>query len=81
MSYTTRSSFFLREDRATPLFQKATDSLDAALSLNINENFSVSLDAINLLDSKLEQFSDSKNRPFAIYDNDRTYFLTLRGTY
>lgn len=81
LSYTVRSEFFLRLDRATPLFQDTTSSLDAAVSYNLTDNFSVSLDALNLLDNKLTQFSNTKDRVSAIYDNDRTFFVTLRGTY
>ena len=81
LSYTVRSSFFLKLDRATPLFQDTTSSLDAAVSYNITDNFSLSLDALNLLDNKLTQFSNTKDRVSAIYDNDRTFFVTLRGTY
>ncbi len=81
LSYTHRTDFFVRLDRANPLNQDDTKSLDASVTVNLTDNFSISADAINLTDATVKQYSGIPERVRAIYDNDRTFFLTLRGAF
>ena len=81
VSYTHRTDFFIRIDRANQLSQDDTKSLDASVTAKLNENFSVSVDAINLTDELIEQYSVERARPRAIYDNGRIVFLTLRAKF
>jgi iron complex outermembrane receptor protein len=78
LSYNYRSAFFITIDRAAPLNQKATQSLDASLSVNITDNIALTADAINLTNEKIEQFSGQPDRPRAIYDNGRQFYVGAR---
>jgi iron complex outermembrane recepter protein len=81
LSYTYRSKFFIDIDRASPLNQKATSSLDASASYKLTDNVSLTADAINLTNEKIEQFSGSTVRPRAIYDNGRQFYIGARFRY
>jgi iron complex outermembrane receptor protein len=78
VSYNYRSKFFLNIDRAAPLNQKATESLDASASLKVTDNISLTADAVNLTNAKIEQYSGSEDRFRAIYDNGRQYYVGAR---
>ncbi|WOF42248.1 TonB-dependent receptor [Sphingopyxis indica] len=81
LSYNYRSKFFIDIDRASPLNQKATSSLDASLSVHITENVSLFADAVNLTNEKIEQYSGTTARPRAIYDNGRQFYFGVRGKF
>jgi iron complex outermembrane receptor protein len=78
LSYTYRSEFFVTFDRSTQLNQKALESVDASLAVNVMDNVSLTLDAVNLTDEKIEQFATQEFRPRAIYDNGRVFFAGVR---
>jgi iron complex outermembrane receptor protein len=78
LGYTYRSKFFITFDRATPLNQKALKSLDGQVSYNVTENFTLTFDAINITNEKIEQYSGGAFRPRAIYDNGRQYYAGVR---
>lgn len=81
LSYTYRSKFFIDIDRASPLNQKSTSSLDASASYKLTENVWLTADAINLTNEKIEQFSGTTVRPRAIYDNGRQFYIGARFRY
>jgi len=81
LSYTYRSKFFIDIDRASPLNQKSTSSLDASASWKLTRNFWITADAINLTNEKIEQYSGSTVRPRAIYDNGRQFYIGARFRY
>jgi iron complex outermembrane receptor protein len=81
LSYNYRSDFFINIDRASPLNQGSTDSLDASMSFDITENFSLMADAVNLTNSKITQFSGTTDRPRAIYDNGRQFSFGVRAKF
>ena len=81
LSYTYRSKFFIDIDRAAPLNQKSTSSLDASASYKLTDNFWLTADAINLTNEKIEQFSGTTTRPRAIYDNGRQFYIGARFRY
>ena len=78
LAYNYRSKFFITFDRAAPLNQAATESLDGSLSVNITDNIALTADAINLTNEKIVQFSGTPDRPRAIYDNGRQFYLGAR---
>ncbi|HYD86750.1 MAG TPA: TonB-dependent receptor [Vitreimonas sp.] len=81
LSYTYRSEFFVAFDRASPLNQTELSSLDTSISLNVTPNVALTLDAINLTDEVIEQYSGSGVRPRGIYDNGRQLYLGARVRY
>ena len=78
LSYNYRSDFFITIDRAAPLNQEATESLDGSLSVNVTKNIALTADAINLTNEKIVQFSGTSDRPRAIYDNGRQFYVGAR---
>jgi iron complex outermembrane receptor protein len=78
LSYNYRSAFFITVDRAAPLNQEATESLDASASINLTENIALTADAINLTNEKIVQFSGTPDRPRGVYDNGRQFYLGAR---
>lgn len=81
LSYNYRSKFFISIDRAAPLNQAATESLDGSLAVNITDNIALTADAINLTNEKIVQFSGTADRPRAIYDNGRQFYFGVRVRY
>lgn len=78
LSYNYRSKFFIDIDRAAPLNQKALASLDASFSVNVTENIALTADAVNLTNEKIEQYSGTTDKPRAIYDNGRQFYVGAR---
>ena len=67
-----------RQDRSSPEYQDDTGTLAASLGYQINKQFSISLDALNLNDPILKYYAATKDQPRAFYENGRQYYLTLR---
>lgn len=63
-----------------PVYNKGFGQLDASFRFNIDDTWSVSLDGINLLDTRRESYLgyESRLRDFVI--NDRRYGITLRAS-
>lgn len=80
-AYNYRSDFFINIDRGSELNQKAFGSLDASISYQLTDGISLTLDAINLTNEKIEQFAGEEFRPRAIFDNGRTFFFGARFKY
>ena len=81
LAYNYRSKFFIDFDRAAPLNQKATQSLDASASFKLTPNVWLTADAVNLTNEKIEQYSGTTSRPRAIYDNGRQFYFGARIRY
>jgi iron complex outermembrane receptor protein len=81
ISYTYRSKFFIDIDRASPLNQKQTSSLDASASYKLTDNVWLTADAVNLANVKIVQYSGTTSRPRAIYDNGRQFYIGARFRY
>lgn len=77
-SYNYRSAFFINIDRASPLNQGATQSLDASASLKLTDNISLTADAVNLLNNKIYQYAGTETRFRALYDNGRIFYAGAR---
>jgi iron complex outermembrane receptor protein len=78
ISYTYRSEFFVTFDRSTQLNQKALESVDASLVVNVMDNVALTLDGINLTEEEIEQYATIESRPRAIYDNGRIFYAGVR---
>jgi iron complex outermembrane recepter protein len=78
LSYTYRSEFFVTFDRSTQLNQKALESVDASLVINVLDNVALTLDGINLTNEKIEQYATVESRPRAIYENGRIFYAGVR---
>ena len=82
LSYNYRSKFFVDYDAERGYRQLWSDSiasLDASASVNLTQNISLSLDAINLTDEKqTDDYDNDKNRPARIYKNGRMVFGGVR---
>lgn len=81
LAYSYRSDFFVTFDRSTQLDQEALKSLDAAVQYNVNDNWALTFDAVNLTNEEIRQFAGSSVRPRAVYDNGRTYWFGVRLNY
>jgi iron complex outermembrane recepter protein len=79
VAYNFRSEFFNGLDRASAQNQADTASLAASLGWKISEQFSLTLDGMNLNNPVLKYYADNKSQPTAVYNNGRQYYLTLRG--
>lgn len=78
VNYTYRSEFFSGLDRASAFFQDDIENVSASLGWKINDNYSLTLDAMNLNNPKTKYFAESKERPRSIYENGRQYYLNFR---
>ena len=82
LSYNYRSKFFVDYDAERGYRQLWSDSiasLDASASVNLTDQISLSLDAVNLTDEKqTDNYDNDKNRPARIYKNGRMVFGGVR---
>ena len=78
LSYNYRSAFFINIDRASPLNQGKTDSLDASAGFKLTENVSLTADAVNLTNRKIYQYAGTRTRFRALYDNGRIFYGGVR---
>jgi iron complex outermembrane receptor protein len=78
LAYTYRSEFFVSFDRSTQLNQKALESVDASIVVNVLDNVALTFDGINLTEEEIVQYATIESRPRAIYDNGRIFFAGVR---
>ena len=78
VNYTYRSEFFSGLDRASSFWQDEIANVSASFGWKINDNFQLSLDAMNLNNPKTKYYAESKDRPRSIYENGRQYYLNFR---
>ena len=77
VSYTYRSSFFSGLDRQTAFYQDSIGSLSASLGYKLNDNWSFSLDGLNLNNPELKYYALNRDQPRAFYLNGRQYYFTV----
>ena len=78
LSYNYRSKWFIDIDRASPLNQASTDTLDASLNIKITDNIALTGDAVNLTNTKIRQYSGTTTRFRSLYDNGRIFYAGVR---
>ncbi|WP_428627293.1 TonB-dependent receptor [Sphingopyxis sp.] len=81
VSYNYRSKFFIDIDRAAPLNQAALSSLDASVSVNVTDGIALTVDAVNLTNEPIEQYSGTRAQPRATYDNGRQFYFGVRAKF
>ncbi|HEV2675842.1 MAG TPA: TonB-dependent receptor [Aliidongia sp.] len=83
LAYTAHSQIYQGIDRAEKYFQDAGGELDGAIGYKINNHYSVSLDVLNISDSKDNYVTSIHgiDVPRATYDNGRTFYLQLTAKY
>jgi iron complex outermembrane receptor protein len=78
LNYGWRSKYFTSVDRGDQMYARAYTSLDASIGFKINENFGLSLDAMNLLDSEYYNYANTPDLPRGVYRSGRRYMATAR---
>lgn len=81
VAYNYRSSFFNGIDRLSAFNQDDTRSVSASLGWTFNQHFAITLDGMNLTNEKLKYYAENKDRPRAIYNNGRQFYVTLRAKF
>jgi iron complex outermembrane recepter protein len=81
IAYNYRSHFFNGIDRLSAFNQDDTRSVSASVGWTFNEHFAVTVDGMNLTGEKLKYYAENKDRPRAIYNNGRQFYLTLRAKF
>lgn len=81
IAYNYRSHFYNGIDRLSAFNQDDTRSVSASLGWTFNEHFAVTLDGMNLTNEKLKYYAENTDRPRAIYNNGRQFYLTLRAKF
>jgi iron complex outermembrane receptor protein len=80
LAYTYRSHFFVGLDRSTAEYQDNTGTLAASLGYTINDNFTLTFDALNLNDPTLKYYGANTDQPRAFYKNGRQIYFGLRAS-
>jgi iron complex outermembrane recepter protein len=78
VAYTYRSSFYSGLDRSTAFSQGEIGTLSASLGYTVNDNFSITLDGMNLNNPMLKYYAQNETQPRAFYRNGSQYYLNFR---
>ena len=78
LAYNFRSKYKAGVDRGASQHVDDSRSLAASMSYKINENFTVTLDGLNLTNEIIKMYAENKDQPRAFYANGRTIYLGLR---
>ncbi len=84
VTYSWRSKYYTQVDRGNFLVTDDYESLDASIGLRINDHLSLSLDAMNLLDSEYYTYADvpgvanTEKLVRGLYRTGRRYMASLR---
>ena len=78
LNYTFRSSFYSGLDRSSAFYQDDVDNVSASFGYKFNDNYSLTLDALNLNNPKTQYYAENRDRPRSIYENGRQYYVTFR---
>jgi iron complex outermembrane receptor protein len=78
IAYTYRSAFYSGLDRSSAFTQAAIGTLSASLGYTVTDNFSVTLDGMNLNDPTLKYYASGEVQPRAFYRNGSQVYLNVR---
>ncbi|HEY1604859.1 MAG TPA: TonB-dependent receptor [Allosphingosinicella sp.] len=78
LAYTYRSHYFVGLDRSSAENQDNFGQLDGSLSFNVTKNIALTLDALNITNSKLKYYALTKDQPRAVYVNGTQVFFGAR---
>jgi iron complex outermembrane receptor protein len=78
VAYNYRSAFYSGLDRSTAFFQNDTGNLAATLGYAVNDQFTITLDGLNLNNPTLKYYALNEDQPRAFYKNGSQYYLNFR---
>jgi iron complex outermembrane recepter protein len=78
VAYNYRSAFYSGLDRSTAFTQDAVGTWAASLGWTVTNNFSVTLDGLNLNNPTYKYYALGTDQPRAFYKNGSQYYLTAR---
>ncbi|HEX5685460.1 MAG TPA: TonB-dependent receptor [Ideonella sp.] len=78
LAYTYRSAYLVGLDRSTTQYADGVGYLAASLNYKVNDQVTISFDALNLNNPTLKYYGDNRDQPRAFYTNGRQYFLGVR---
>jgi iron complex outermembrane receptor protein len=78
LAYTFRSAFFVGLDRSTAEYQDDTGTLAASLGYTVNNNVTLTFDALNLNNPTLKYYGANTDQPRALYKNGRQFYAGVR---
>lgn len=79
LAYTYRSAFSGGLYNSFPQVMAGTGNLAGSVNYKINDNLSITFDALNLNNAVLRYYGMNKDQPIASYSNGRQYYLGLRA--
>ncbi len=78
VTYSYRSEYFTNVDRGDNLWTRPYKSVDASVAYKITDSFSVSLEAMNLLDEAYHSYATTERLTRGVYRSGRRYMASLR---
>jgi iron complex outermembrane receptor protein len=81
LAYTYRTKVLVGLDRSTAENMASTGNLALSASYDINDNISLTFDALNLNDPILKYYASVPAQPRAFYDNGRQFYLGVKVKY
>jgi iron complex outermembrane receptor protein len=81
LAYTYRSHYFVGLDRSSAENQDNFGQLDGSLNFNLTKNVALTVDALNMTNSKLKYYAANKTQPRAVYSNGTQVFFGVRAKF
>ena len=78
VAWSYRSAFYSGLDRSTAFFQDDIGTLSATLGYAVNDQFTITLDGLNLNNPTLKYYALNEDQPRAFYKNGTQYYLNFR---
>jgi len=79
LAYNYRSSYKAGVDRGASQHVKGAGNLAGSLNYKINEQLSITFDALNLTNTTIKMYAETPDQPRAFYSNGCTFYLGLRA--
>ncbi|NRR32844.1 TonB-dependent receptor [Oxalobacteraceae bacterium] len=79
LAYNYRSAYKAGVDRGASQHVEGSGNLAASLNYKINEQLTVTFDAVNLTNTTIKMYAENKEQPRGFYSNGRSFYLGLRG--
>lgn len=78
INYGWRSEYFTSVDRGDEMYADDYTSVDATLAYRFTDNWSVSVDGMNLLDSEYYTYANTPSLPRGTYRTGKRFMATMR---
>jgi iron complex outermembrane receptor protein len=79
LAWNYRSAYKAGVDRGASQHVKGAGNLAASLNYKINEQLTLTFDALNLTNTTIKMYAENTDQPRAFYSNGRTFYLGLRA--